>query len=201
MILKSRASGSAVSKLGRGPCRFPPRAEARSEHSGFWAPPRLGEWLPSGRREGACWPISWLISRQLPEAAWRRSRCPGQDRASRWKQCLKPGLVFPFPPCQVLLIGREERKGRFLWEDPGLESHSSERWILGDSFLDSSPSEAPRLLEDLNLLCSAFKALCDRALDPLSTHPSAFYTLLPALPQGHSACSLLQAFFCTVPSA
>ena len=150
-------------------------------------------------REGACWPISWLISRWLPEAAWRRSRCRGQDCASRWKQRLKPGLDSLFPSCQVILTGSEERKEQFLWEGPGLESHSSERWILRDSFLASNPSVAPQsLLEDHNLPCSAFKTLCDRALDFLS---SAFYTLFPALPQVHSACSLLQAFVCAFPSA
>lgn len=163
--------------------------------------PGWGSGCPQGKEKEPAGQSAGLSAGGCQKLPGRRSRCRGQDCASRWKQCLKPGLVFPFPPCQVFLIGREERKRQFLWEDPGLESHSSERWILGDSFLDSSPSEAPRLLEDLNLLCSAFKALCDRALDSLSTLPSAFYTLFPALPQGHSACSLLQAFFCTVPSA
>ena len=76
LILKSRARGSLVPKSrDRGPCRCPPGAEV-SEQPGFWAPPRLGEWLLLGQREGENWPISWFISRQLPQAAWQERQVP-----------------------------------------------------------------------------------------------------------------------------
>lgn len=60
----SRGSGSTVPKSGQGPCRCSPGAEV-SQQPGFWAPPRLGEWLPS-RQRGESWQARQCVSRQLP---------------------------------------------------------------------------------------------------------------------------------------
>ena len=81
----------------------------------------------------------------------------GQDCASGWKLRLKPGLVFPLLLCRIILIGREERNGQFRWDDPGLESHFSERWILRGSFPSPNPSVAPGSL--LRTLTSSARPL------------------------------------------
>lgn len=67
----------------------------------------------------------------------------GQDYASRWKQHLKLGL-FPIPTMLCHFDRQRKEKGQFLWEDIELESHSSKRCILRNSFRapnSSWPSE------------------------------------------------------------